>query len=337
MKQKFCNAMLGVFLLAVIFTGCSLFGIDDSGNSATSTSDGVTTATGDASASDQNDVEQALLGDDFFNQAMSDMLDEDESMMESSSMTTGLQFFSSNLTDTTLPIAEFHQRWRRHRTGLASINKSFEFGRNGDTNYRNVSITRNITGLLLVDTSRDAIKNPGNKSFTDTISHKWYFEKFPGRKWHVVKMSPREIKLADASKQKVYIDKIEVQKSGQIVFSVTSPDQMFIKADLPRFNRGDRVKVMATVRNISPNYNPDCLVFLHHFNVWGKIARVRLFDDGTHGDLYANDNVFTNTFYIHGPLIQHVVIDVLDSKCLQNQTEDDYNSNAWGLPYRVIN
>ncbi|MFH1287471.1 MAG: choice-of-anchor X domain-containing protein [bacterium] len=334
MKQKFFNAMLAVFLLSVISAGCSLFGKDDSSNPTTST-----TITGTATASDQNDIEQALLNDDLFTQEMSDMLDEDEDAMGNMVSANYLGFqLSPSLIDTTLPYAIFHQRWRRQRTGLAGINRNFEFGKNGDTSYCNVSITRNITGLLWVDTTRDAIRNPGNKSFADTISHKWYLEKYPGRGWHVVKMSPREIKLTDTSKQKVYIDKVEIEKSGQIVSSVTSPTQTFLKNDAYHFDCGDSVKIMVSVRNIGSSYNPGCFVFLHHLNVYGKVSRIPLFDDGTYGDLVANDNIFTNTFtfYTHDSLHQYVIIDVLDSKCLQNQTEDDYNSNAWGLPYRVI-
>ncbi len=149
MKRKL---MLIVFSLSVISAGCNLFGKDDSSSPTTST------ITGDASTADKADVEQALSSDEFFSEEMSDMLDEDESMME----------MSIGLIDTALPIAESHQHWRRHRTGLASINKSFEFGRNGDTSYCTVTVTRNITGILLVDTTRDAVKNPGEKPFADT-------------------------------------------------------------------------------------------------------------------------------------------------------------------------
>lgn len=320
MKQKF-DVMLVVSLLSVIFAGCNLFGENDSPTTS------VVNDTACITASDRSDIEQELSNDEFFAEEMSDMLNEDESVMDVTEMS------SVNMVSA----AECHQRWRRQRTGLTSISKSFTVGRNGDTTYCSVSVTRNITGLLWVDTTRDGIKNPGSKPLADTISHQWYFEKFPGRRWHVVKMSPREIKLTDESKQRVYIDKVEIEKSEQIVFSVTPPIQMIAKADLPSFNRGDRVKVMATVRNISPSYNPGCFVFLHHLVYEGKIDRIRLFDDGINGDdACANDNIFTNTFYIRGPLVQHAVIDVLDSKCLQNQTEDDYNSNALGLPYKVF-
>lgn len=335
MERKFLNVVLVVFLLSVISAGCNLFGSDDSP---------ATSATGDTTyivaASDQSEIEQELLNDEFFAEEMSDMLNEDETVMDATEMplVAGCLDSYPSLVDTTLPTAEYHQRWRRERTGLTSVSRSLEYGRSGDTSCCTVTVNRNITGMLWVDTTRDGVKNPGSKPLADTISHQWYFEKSPGRRWHVVKMSPREVKLTDASKQKVYIDKIEMkmEKSGQIVFSVTPPIQMIAKADLPGFNRGDIVKVMATVRNISPVYNPSCLVFLHHFNAYGKTDRIKLFDDGTNGDACANDNIFTNTFYIRGPLVQHAVIDVLDSKCLQNQTEDDYNSNALGLPYKVF-
>ena len=29
----------------------------------------------------------------------------------------------------------------------------------------------------------------------------------------------------------------------------------------------------------------------------------------------------------------HIAVDVLDSRCLQNETDDDYNSTTWAVPY----
>ncbi len=152
-----------------------------------------------------------------------------------------------------------------------------------------------------------------------------------------MKISPREMKLTDTSKQKVFIDRLRVIRvsSGETVFDINTPDQLLAREDLPVFSKGEKVKVMVTVRNIDPTYYPECYVYLHRF-IWAlQIARLRMFDDGTRGDEVANDGVFTNTWTIWGPLRQHAAVDVLDSKCLQNETEDDYNSNAWGVPYIV--
>ncbi|MEW6088500.1 MAG: choice-of-anchor X domain-containing protein [bacterium] len=337
MKNKAVSIFLTVFVFSVFFTGCNMFGKDDENNPTSSTTTGGgTTTTGTASTSDQSDVEEALANDDLFTQEMSDMLDEDESMMELSSKDDGFKLSPLSLIDTTLPRAEYHQRWRRQRTGLSNISKTLEFGKSGDTSYCNITVARNITGLFWVDTTRDGIKNPGHKPFADTITHKWYFEKYPGRGWHLAKISPREIKLTDTSKQKVFIDKIQVVSNGQTVIEITSPGQMILRDSLPLFTSGQEVKVMATVRNTSPSYYPETFVFLHHFSAFGIHKRLKMVDDGTNGDDIANDGIWTGTWRVWGNLRHYAVIDVLDSKCLQNQTDDDYNSNAWGLPYRVI-
>ncbi len=85
MKQKFLNVMLTVFLLSVVSAGCNLFEKDESNSPTASTTDGGTTTTGTVTASDQNDVEQALSSDDLFTQEMSDMLNEGEDAMEMAS------------------------------------------------------------------------------------------------------------------------------------------------------------------------------------------------------------------------------------------------------------
>ena len=333
MREKKINLLVAVFVFSIIFAGCNLFDKNDN-VMPTSSTGGTTTTAGTGTVSDQNAIEQLLSSDDLFMQEMSDMLDEDESVMEESLRGIELQLSSPNLIDTTMPAAEFHQRWRRQRTGLTGINKSFEFGKDGDTSYCMVSVTRSITGKFWVDTTRDGMRNPGEKPLADTISHKWYFEKYPGRGWHLAKISPREIKLTDTFKQKVFIDRVQVELNGQTVIDITSPDQMILREDLPLFSSGQDVKVMATVRNTDPTYYPETLVFLHHVKLFGH-KRLKMHDDGTNGDDVADDGVWTATWNVWGRLRHYLVIDVLDSKCLQNQTEDDYNSNAWGLPYRL--
>jgi hypothetical protein len=35
----------------------------------------------------------------------------------------------------------------------------------------------------------------------------------------------------------------------------------------------------------------------------------------------------------HGPGRHHLVVDVINSRTLQNETDDDHNATAWGVPY----
>lgn len=310
---SFCTLLF----LSMIFISCS------KNNPTSSNTD--TTSTG-TTLTNQAAVEQLLSSNEFLKQEISDMVDESNMPAESSHM------LSSSLIDSTAlsATAVYPAGWKRSRVSLADVNKNFTFETTGDTVICTATTSRSITGLLYVDTSHDGIINPGHKPLADTISRKMYFEKAPGSVWKLAKFSPHVTKTTDPSRQKVSIQSIEVIQNGTSVLTVTQPDQMITVGTLPVFNPGDQVTVKVTAVNSSPSYNPGCFVFLHHLWNGAQVSRERipLTPDGT----------FIRTWTIRAGAVlasQFAVIDVLDSKCLQDQTEDDYNCNAWGLPYKV--
>jgi hypothetical protein len=58
-----------------------------------------------------------------------------------------------------------------------------------------------------------------------------------------------------------------------------------------------------------------------------------MYDDGTHGDATPGDGTFTATWTVRDRGRHHIAVDVLNSRCLQNETDDDYNSTTWGIPF----
>ncbi|MDD5772304.1 MAG: hypothetical protein PHX78_02415 [bacterium] len=321
MKRKFIKKFLLMILSSFVFTGCTSSGKDDF-------------ITG--STSPESEVNQILEADDFFISEITDVLTKNEDPMPRE-LNNGLSLLPGLIFDPTLPVAKYPAVWWRQRTGTVSVNKDYQFDSSGDTATCTVTIIRSVTGILHVDTSLANSLNPGNKNFADTITFKFYLEKAPNSGWQLKKISPRQMKLTDNSQQKVSIEWIKVIKGGITVLEITSSGQMLTIDDLPFFKNTDKVTVQVKVANTSPRYNPSCLVFLHRFIGASQINRLRMHDDGKNGgDEIAYDDIFTGTWYVKGPYRQLAVIDVLDSKCLQNQTEDDYNSIAWGVPYRII-
>lgn len=338
MKLIFFKKFLILAFFSLIFAGCSLFdkAKEDSSPTSSTTTGGATSGGGGAGTTSQkSEVDQILEADDFFKSEITDALSENEDPMPRD-LNSGLNSLPGLIFDSTLPNAKYPAVWWRQRTGTAGVNKDYQFDSSGDTATCTVTVTRSVTGILHVDTSLVDGLNPGKKNFADTISFKFYLEKAPNSGWQLKKISPRQMKLTNSSKQKAGIEWIKVIKEGVIMLEVISPDQMVAIDNLPIFNNGDRVTVKAKVINISPSYNPSCLVFLHRFIGAAQVNRLRMYDDGSNGgDETRHDDIFTGTWYVKGPYRQHAVIDVLDSKCLQNQAEDDYNSNAWGIPYRI--
>jgi hypothetical protein len=58
-----------------------------------------------------------------------------------------------------------------------------------------------------------------------------------------------------------------------------------------------------------------------------------MYDDGTHGDVTPGDGTSTATWTFRNQGRNHIAVDVLNSRCLQNETDDDYNSTTWGIPF----
>ena len=63
-----------------------------------------------------------------------------------------------------------------------------------------------------------------------------------------------------------------------------------------------------------------------------------LYDDGNYGDQTAGDGVYSYEWYAEDTIDGHwgISADVIDADTFADQTEDDYDSHAWGMPILEI-
>ncbi|MDD5491546.1 MAG: hypothetical protein PHV60_02560 [bacterium] len=227
--------------------------------------------------------------------------------------------------------ATLPQGWFRKKKGSPHRNITIE----QVGNFATATISTNWTGSLYVDRTNDGKRNPGSKPISDRGVKKAYFENIYGV-WTLKKVSCVDHTLADPAKQTVDIEKVEARASGQ-TYTITDPENLMdLSTGLPTFAPGTQVTVVATVNNTLTNWSPPMFVYLHHGMRWAR-HRQLMFDDGTNGDEVANDNKYTGVYTVGSgdQTYRSAVIDVLDSGCLQNETNDDYNSTAWRIPYKV--
>lgn len=204
----------------------------------------------------------------------------------------------------------------------------------GDT--ATVSTVIDIDATLYVDTSFDGRKNPGAKPIEDTIYRYSTWQREDG-KWHLTEISPADVRLSDPARQTVFVTEVKVSVNDTLVMDITDPaDKRDVETEIVRVTNGDVVKVEASVTNSSASgLDPLTYVYCHPNRPVG--GRDLMYDDGVNGgDAIAADGVWTYTYTVNLEDGCHfAAVDALDSLCLQNETEDDYNSAAWGMPYVV--
>ena len=198
-----------------------------------------------------------------------------------------------------------------------------------------VKVEADLSGRLYVDTTDDGFKNPGVKPIADQAERYSMFRRsMEDGRWYLTQITPLEIRLTDSARQTVFIENIAAYVDGDVVWEVSDPSLAFEFPDeIPRFEQGTEVVVEATVGNTNDTYDPASFLFLHT-----PYTRRRMFDDGeSENDRVAGDDIFTGTYTIGTePGFKHSGVDILDSACLQNEMEDDYNSTAWCMPYEVL-
>lgn len=208
----------------------------------------------------------------------------------------------------------------------------------GDT--ASVKVTDKISGSLYVDNNNDIIFNPWSKPFNDTITRYAEFVRVLPGHWNLTKISPVDVDLTDTAKQTVEIQKVTASVSNQVVWEAASSSALYaVPNGLPTFKPDDVVLVEAQISNstISTLCSPLSYVFLHRPGpcLFGRCRDV-MYDDGTNGDVTPNDNIFSRKYTIGSHIGYHfAAVDVIDAETFMNDTTD-YNSTAWGMPYRVV-
>ena len=126
-----------------------------------------------------------------------------------------------------------------------------------------------------------------------------------------------------------------ISESGDSLV-ITDPLNTFINwRELPEFEPGDTVTVLLTLTN-SSSFDAE-MVLMHH-GARSRIdkGRKRLFDDGTHSDEVADDNVYTGTFLSRATRgrMRNGFIDAIDWGTIFDPT-GEVNTKVMGLPYMI--
>ena len=273
-----------------------------------------------------------------------------EATTASATTRTSLAPADSHVTDAARPVF-----WARiRRPGDSPPVRTVEYLEPPADNKALVKIRVKFDGLFLVDRTDDGIRNPGKKPLRDELTRYALFRKVWFHwsadtesvfVWRLVAISPTEFRMTDPAKQTVEIESVTFDGPNTDL-TITDPATLLrLRGDanrLPVFHGGEEVKVEAKVTNTDTGFDPPTFVFLHvptSSALWpGPLdrRRIRMLDNGRNGDAVAGDGIFTAIWTVRDAGIHHAAIDVINSRTLQNETDDDYNSTTWGIPYVAI-
>ena len=267
--------------------------------------------------------------------------------------TTAMAVKTGAQTSQTDSTAVLPVRWGRWRIppGHPPV-RTITFLTPPDSNRALVKVNVKFDGWFFVDLTDDGIRNPGKKPLLDQKTRYALFKKIwfhPDSTsddslfgWRLVAVSPVEFTMIDPARQSVTIHSVTLTGERTHI-TIGDPATLLSLGHsaglLPLFRRGETVKVEAAVTNTDHGYAPPTFVYLHvpisDRAFLGPFDRIRIlmFDDGTHGDTTAGDGTYTATWEVQNRWWNHIAVDVLNSRCLQNQTNDDYNSTTWAVPF----
>ena len=256
----------------------------------------------------------------------------------------------SGQTDSTAIIPTHWGRWRipPHHPPTVSV----DFLEPPDSTHALVKVNVKFDGFFFVDLTDDGVRNPGKKPLKDQKTRYALFKKIwfhPDSTsddslfgWRLVAVSPAEFSMIDPARQTVAIHSVTFTGASTHI-TITDPAQLLslgrTPALLPLFQQGETIKVEAAVTNTDHGYAPPTFVYLHapvaehSMPLARDWQRIFMYDDGTHGDVTAGDGVYSTDWTVRGFRRHHIAVDVLNSRCLQNETNDDYNSTTWAIPY----
>jgi hypothetical protein len=243
--------------------------------------------------------------------------------------------------------------WGRRRTPADHPPvRTIEFVTPPDSGRALVRIVTRFDGWFYVDRTDDGLRNPGKKPLRDQVTRYALFRKIWFRTdstrtdslygWRLVAVSPALFTMTDPARQTVTIQSVTLTRRGSSV-TITDPSALLRlrgdDASVPEVRQGETVRIEAKVANTDLAYRPSEFVYAHvpinarAFPGPFDRVRLRMRDDGRNGDATAGDRIYTALWDVQDVGRHHVAIDVLNARTLQSQTEDDYNSTTWGVPY----
>ncbi|MBD3276779.1 MAG: hypothetical protein GF388_00615 [Candidatus Aegiribacteria sp.] len=199
-----------------------------------------------------------------------------------------------------------------------------------------LTVTRELIADFNIDTTHDGQLNPGIKPIEDIRTRRLIVEKTdddsaPHGGWTLTHITPAEFKLNSGLEQEVWIQSMELYQGDELMWSCTSTDSFYsVEDELPVLEPGELVRLEVQVLHTNPQYQPPFYVFAHGpCPTW---PRHWMNDDGLWGDRVAGDNVYSYEWYVEATS-EHwfVAADIIDADTMLDQTENDYDSGAWGI------
>ena len=201
----------------------------------------------------------------------------------------------------------------------------------GDTAQVTWSVAFN--GVLLVDTSHDAVFNPGSKPLAETASQQALLvrDSAAAHGWRLAGLTVRRFEATDPARRTVQITGVSVQRNSDAASTLTDPEAFLDPATLTSVSVGDTLAVTVHATNTTgTDLVPPTQMFIHVRHLqpgtdsWARFPMQRM-----------DDSTWTAHWVVRRAGAAVIAVDALDSQTLADQTADDYRSELWGVPVRV--
>ncbi len=201
-----------------------------------------------------------------------------------------------------------------------------------------LTVQRTLEGVLNIDVVHDGQWEPGQKTIDDIRTRHIIVERTgeeadPHGGWTLRAISVGEHCLSQeaAADQEVFVSAFRIYVEGELAWQADDPWAFYdVEGGLPQVEESDLLRVEAEFLHENPLYDPPLLAFVHGpCPVW---PRHPLNDEGLYGDRNAGDGTYSYEWYAEDVRDRSfVAVDVLDAETMNDQTEDDYDSSAWGI------
>ncbi|NLP04658.1 hypothetical protein GX411_01730 [Candidatus Fermentibacteria bacterium] len=228
------------------------------------------------------------------------------------------------------------EAWWRELTGLGQPTVVFE--NDPATGVCTLTVNRPLIAELNIDVVWDGQLTPGTKDIDVLRTRRVVVVKTgdssdPYGGWAVSAVTPAEFVLNSDIEQEVFIQSMAFYMSDSLIWECGSPEDFYaVPGDLPVVQFGSLCRLEATVLHTNPVETPPYFVYVHGpLPAW---QRHLMYDNGTMGDLVADDGIYTYEWYAEDTIDPRVIAaDVIDADTFADQTEQDYDSGAWSIPY----
>jgi hypothetical protein len=155
------------------------------------------------------------------------------------------------------------------------------------------------------------------------------------RRWCLVAVSPAQWVMTDPIEQVVEIYRVVVYVDDEPVLEVTNPNELYeVDGRLPHLAQGQVMTVRAWVEGGSEGNDPSRYVFLHwqhrspETRIWMR-RQMEFAEDDLNGAHYVR------SWEVLAAGRERIAVDLIASQSFAVTDDDDYNANAWGIPYII--